>query len=67
MTPVILDPPDYWQLRALSADVEIVQTRLDALRTRREALWKALVEKYALDASKPYAARDEDCSLTASG
>lgn len=74
MTPVGLDPRDYWQLRALSADLEreqtalaLVQTRLEALRTRREAVWKALVEKYQLDASKPYAARDEDCSLTASG
>jgi outer membrane protein TolC len=72
-TPTQLDPPDYWQLRALSADLDreqtalaLVQTRLEALRTRREALWKTLVEKYGLDPTAPYAARDEDCSLTPS-
>jgi hypothetical protein len=72
--PVTLDPPDYWQLRALSADLEreqtalaLVQTRLEALRGRREACWQRLVEKYQLEAGRSYAARDEDCSLTASG
>lgn len=68
-----LEPPDYWKLRAVSADLEreqtallLVQTRVETLRVRREAVWAALVEKYQLDATTPYAARDEDCSLTAS-
>jgi hypothetical protein len=58
-----LDPLDYWQLRALTADLDAAQARLEALRTRRQALWTSLVEKYHLEATAAYAARDEDCSL----
>jgi hypothetical protein len=61
--PITLDPLDYWQLRALTADLDAAQARLEALRTRRQALWTALAAKYALDPAGAYAARDEDCSL----
>ncbi|HKA75340.1 MAG TPA: hypothetical protein VKE26_26290 [Xanthobacteraceae bacterium] len=60
-----LDPLDYWRLRALTADLDAAQARLEALRTRRQALWAALAEKYHLEAAGAYAARDEDCALLA--
>jgi hypothetical protein len=58
-----LDPIDYWQLRALTADLDAAQVRVEALRTRRQAVWTQLAQKYALDATASYAARDEDCTL----
>jgi len=61
MTPV--DPTDYWRLRALSAEQDTAQARLDAAKARREACWQALVSTYRLDPTRAYIARDEDCTL----
>lgn len=65
-----LDPPDYWQLRALSTEVEqvqalvaLAQARLDGVRARRQALWLTLAAKYALVSEGRYALVDEQCRV----
>jgi hypothetical protein len=65
-----LDPQDYWKLRAVNSDLErdqatlmAIQSRLDATRVKRQAVWDALAAKYSLDPTAQYAAKDEDCSL----
>lgn len=60
-----LAPADYWQLRALTADLDAAQARLELLRARRQACWLQLAAQYQLEAARPYAARDEDCALVA--
>lgn len=66
-----LEPTDYWRLRALDADLQrsqmaitVAQQQAGAAQTKRQALWRELVEKYQLDPAANYRADDEDCSLT---
>jgi len=66
-----LDPQDYWQLRAMHADLErdqatlaAVQARLAASQAKRQEMWRQVVEKYALDPNAQYQLKDDDCSIT---
>ena len=65
-----LDPADYWQLRALTADLDraqleaaLAETRLDLARTRRQAFWHDLATRHGIAAEKRYGMRDDGCVL----
>jgi hypothetical protein len=68
-----LDPTEYWHLRASVAELErdqtalaALQARVEATRVRHETLWQTTLNKYGLDPSRRYLARDEDCGLAES-
>lgn len=65
-----LDRADYWQLRALTGDLEreqlaaaLAQARLELARLRRQDYWRALAARYELPIDRPYGLMDESCAL----
>lgn len=65
-----LEPAEYWQLRALTADVDraqleaaLAETRLDLARQRRQMYWLALTGRHGIAADRRYALRDEEYAL----